>query len=72
MPTGMIIAIAAAAVLIIISVIICSIIVKKKRRSAAVNPERSIFLKSNVPESAAETGFRLLESTVIIHTNEKM
>jgi hypothetical protein len=82
MSTGEILVIAAAAaVFIIINIIMWSIIIAKERKNAtkpvkteaAAAPEgKNIKLPDNVPASAAEMGFRLLENTVIVHTDDRI
>ncbi|MBR5682004.1 MAG: hypothetical protein IKW96_01810 [Ruminococcus sp.] len=82
MSTGEILVIAAAAaVFIIINVIMWSIIIAKERKNAprpektvaAAAPEdKNIELPDSVPASAAEMGFRLLENTVIVHTDDRI
>ena len=78
MTTGEILVIAAAAaVFIVINIIMWSIIIRKERKAAAKETAAapkgdSIALPDTVPASAAEMGFRLLESTVIIHTDDRM
>lgn len=80
MTTGEILVIAAAAaVFIIINIIMWSIIIIKERKAAAketdavtVPADDSIKLPDSVPASAAEMGFRLLENTVIVHTDERI
>jgi len=77
MTTGEILVIAAAAVVfIIINIIMWSIIIKKERRETAAeeaaSAERGIKLPGGVPAAAAKMGFRLLENTVIVHTDERI
>lgn len=77
MTTGEILVIvAAAAVFIIINLIMWSIIIKKERRetpSAAVPAVYSgIRLPGGVPDAAADMGFKLLENTVIVHTDDRI
>ena len=78
MTTGEILVIAAAAaVFIIINIIMWSIIIRKERKAAAKETaaapkDESIALPDTVPASAAEMGFRLLENTVIIHTDDRI
>ena len=54
-----------------------SIIIRKERKAAAKETAAapkgdSIALPDTVPASAAEMGFRLLENTVIIHTDDRI
>jgi flagellar biosynthesis/type III secretory pathway M-ring protein FliF/YscJ len=78
MTTGEILVIAAAAaVFIVINIIMWSIIIRKERKAAAKETAAapkgdSIALPDTVPASAAEMGFRLLENTVIIHTDDRI
>ena len=81
MTTGEILVIAAAAaVFIVINIIMWSIIIRKERKerkaaakeTAAAPKGDSIALPDTVPASAAEMGFRLLENTVIIHTDYRI
>lgn len=82
MSTGEILVIAAAAVVfILINIIMWSIIIAKERKSApksakteaAGAPEyKNIKLPDTVPASAAEMGFKLLENTVIVHTDDRI
>lgn len=78
MTTGEILVIAAAAaVFIVINIIMWSIIMCKERKvaakeTAAAPKGDSIALPDTVPASAAEMGFRLLENTVIIHTDDRI
>ena len=77
MTTGEILVIAAAAaVFIIINIIMWTIIIKKERREAAAeeaaSADKGIKLPGGVPGAAAEMGFRLLENTVIVHTDDRI
>ena len=76
MPTGEILVIAAAAaVFIIINIIMWRDKKKKERKAAgaaAADSGRGISLPGSVPESAAAAGFRLLENTVIVHTDDRL
>ncbi|MBO4492926.1 MAG: hypothetical protein J5724_00915 [Ruminococcus sp.] len=77
MTTGEILVIvAAAAVFVIINLIMWSIIIKKERRetpSATVTAvDSGIRLPGGVPDAAADMGFRLLENTVIVHTDDRI
>ncbi|MBO4523986.1 hypothetical protein [Ruminococcus sp.] len=82
MSTGEILVIAAAvALFIIINIIMWSIIFAKERKNALktteseteIVPERKdIKLPDTVPASAAEMGFKLLENTVIVHTDDRI
>ena len=76
MTKGEILMIAAAAVVFIIAnIIIWSIIIKKKRKkreNTAPPPDMKIKLPNGVPDSAAELGFKLIENTVIVHTEDRL
>ena len=78
---------AAAAVFIIINILMWSIIIRNEQaeakkkapkpapapvQQAAPVPDRIIKLPDSVPASAAEMGFKLLDSTVIVHTDERI
>ena len=70
----MIIAIAAA-VFIIANIIMWRIILRKerKRREATTPPpDLGIRLPDGVPDAAGALGFKLIESTVIVHTEERL
>lgn len=69
--TEIIIAAIAAAVSIIVTIIIWSIVLKKRkvRESTALD---GIKLPDGVPDSAAALGFKLIENTVIVHTEDRL
>ena len=51
------------------------IIIKKKRKkheNTAPPPDIGIKLQGGVPDSAAELGFKLIENTVIVHTEDRL
>lgn len=65
----------AAAVFIIVTIIIWSIILKKKRKArenTSASAEPSPDLTDGVPDSAAALGFKLIENTVIVHTDDRL
>ncbi len=82
MSTGEILVIAAAvAVFILINIIMWSIIIAKERKNAqkatetetkSVPERENIKLPDTVPASATEMGFKLLENTVIVHTDDRI
>ena len=76
MTKGEILIIAAAAVVFIIAnIIMWSIIIKKERHireNTTPPPDIGIKLPDGVPDSAAELGFKLIENTVIVHTEDRL
>lgn len=76
MTTGEILVIAAAAaVFIIINIIMWTLINKKEKKiRERTTPPHDIneTLPDGVMEAVAVAGFKLIENTVIIHTNERI
>ena len=76
MTTGEILVIAAAAaVFVIINIIMWTMISKKEKKiRERTTPPHDIneTLPDGVMEAAAVAGFKLIENTVIIHTNERI
>ncbi|SHM15866.1 hypothetical protein [Ruminococcus flavefaciens] len=76
MTTGEILVIAAsAAVFVIINIIMWTMISKKERKiRERTTPPHDINekLSDGVMEAAAVEGFKLIENTVIVHTNERI
>jgi hypothetical protein len=76
MTTGEILIIAAAAaVFVIINIIMWTMIAKKERKiRERTTPPHDINerLSDGVMEAAAVAGFKLLENTVIVHTNDRI
>lgn len=70
--TEIIIAAIAAAVFIIVTIIIWSIVLKKKRKGRESTAADGIKLPDGVPDSAAALGFKLIENTVIVHTEDRL
>lgn len=65
----------AAAVFIIVIIIMWSIILKKKRKArenTSASAEPFTELPDGVPDSAAALGFKLIENTVIVHTDDRL
>ena len=76
MTKGEILIITAAAVVFIIANIIMWSIIRKKehkvRQSTAYPPDTGIKLPGGVPDAAAALGFKLIENTVIVHTEDRL
>lgn len=76
MTTGEILVIAAAAaVFVIINIIMWTLISKKEKKiRERTTPPHDIneTLPDGVMEAAAVAGFKLIENTVIVHTNERI
>ena len=76
MTTGEILVIAAAAaVFVIINIIMWTLISQKEKKiRERTTPPHDIneTLPDGVMEAAAVAGFKLIENTVIVHTNERI